>query len=183
MLKYISLLFITGCSLQNIQVNHTEYNETSPAIAVLSDSGNGYCGGTWIDENKILTALHCVEDTPNEVYATNYFIKTRGSVIVMDHLLDLAIVKTDFKNKYWAATGHPSVGESLTVIMPPGKKVNVKVVKEDKLWGGVQVDWLAPNGASGSPAYNDKGEVVCIITKRIPEVGGFCNTFQNFKIN
>jgi S1-C subfamily serine protease len=180
MLKYLSLLLISGCSIQNAQVVN-KYEATDPSVAVVSDSGNGFCGGVWVDKNLIFTANHCVSDI---THVSNGRFKIKGKVIETDEFTDLAVIKTEVDNNYWAKIGEPKLNEKLTVIMPPGKKITVNVVKIDNLWNGVQVDWLAPNGASGSPAYNDKGEVVCIITKRIPNVGGFCNTitkFQNIK--
>jgi hypothetical protein len=177
---FLTLLFVS-CSL-SIHTNNIGYNVHEPSIAVASVSKNGYCGGVWIAEDKVMTAEHCIDNAKmqNNIYITNGDVKDTTSVIARDPFLDLAILQTTIKTKRWASMSDPVLNEELTVVMPPGVSVKTKVVKIDDMWGQAQLDWIAPNGASGSPAYNSKGELVCIMTKRIPEIGSYCNLVNKF---
>lgn len=168
--------------LQGCTIAGARYTPLDPSVSVRSDSGNGFCGGVWVAPDKIVTASHCVG---GGMYATNGVSHTYGRELWRDEFSDLVVYETKTKNQFWAPIGTAGVGDKITITMPPGDHISSHVVSFDLRWGGAMLQWAAPFGASGSPVYNSKGELFCIVTQRVisgyKSGGTFCSLLSEVK--
>ena len=177
----MSVFAVSGCATFSFGVPN--YSSVDPSTAVRSDSGNGFCGGLWVAPNKILTASHCVG---GPMYATNGVSHTYGRELWRDEFSDLVIYEAANQNQFWAPIGNATVGETVMIVMPPGDNIQSKVLSFDLRWGGAILKWSAPFGASGSPVYNSKGELFCIVTQRVIRGyngGTFCSLVDKVEIS
>jgi hypothetical protein len=96
-----------------------------------------------------------------------------------DMFLDLAEYATDKASSHYAKVGDvPSVDNKLTIVMADGGRIVTWVVGIDLTWKTAQLKWIAPRGASGSPAFHEDGTLACIITKQLPNRGSLCDLYQ-----
>lgn len=173
----ILLLTLFACTPQTPpSVPNTE-PPSFPSVAVRASNGQGFCGGVWIANDRILTAAHCANDHMLAVYEKQQIL---GREVWRDDMfLDIAEYATDKTSSHYAKIGDvPSVDNKLTIVMADGGRIVTWVVGIDLTWKTAQLKWIAPRGASGSPAFHEDGSLACIITKQLPNKGSLCDLYQ-----
>ena len=165
--------------------------DRSPDFDAMVDSNvilYSGCSGTYIGDNLILTAAHCVKNgrVPIRQIRTGSHWKqtTRvtGEVEWSDDSLDLALVRVEDGSIFTAARvcyRRPELGEVIYHMGNPAGQEDTLlkglVSKEVRKWaiGGVERDYFQTNaglvgGSSGGALYDSTGCLVGVVSAGIP---------------
>lgn len=183
-----ALIFMSGVATANLILSPVVSITERPAdITVTLEPGfeTGFCTGTYISPNIIMTAGHCLTDDTDEVAVTIDGKIHVGEVLVDDDLNDFALLKTtdsidSFLSLACGVT--PKLGDKVTMSGYPldlgrvsveGRVSGLMVADPDamSLWpnGNIIVDMVGAPGMSGSAISNEEGKVIALF------VGGYGN--------
>lgn len=155
--------------------------QTSQVTALLYKGGNPYCHATLVSPQLLLTALHCV---PNPM-AVEWRLRDSsgvGRVVLSRPETDLALVHMGegVNFPWWASysKAKPQATEAIWVhmmlpdrssVLVEGRYVGPMDLREGDLsseTGSVHMlDILGGPGTSGAGVFNEKGELIAVVTK------------------
>jgi hypothetical protein len=133
------------------------------AVAVLELTDGGTCSGTMIAPSVLLTASHCLEGT--DLLTVN---TTPVNVLKVEHDgADHARVTVDHAFPHWAPMGSEPAQRDRVFMYgnPAGRR---DLYREGVIAGSdgktIYVDIEVGHGDSGAGVFNERGEVVGVIT-------------------
>ena len=146
-------------------------------LEVRHKDGRGSCGSGFIVSNRghILTNEHIVGINPRAIYVRTYDgTQYRGNKIKTDPELDLALIRVVSAPKHFSAarignSNSVNRGDPITVIGNPlCARFEHSVMKgivsgKNRLDGLLQLSVPTYQGASGSPVFNNTGQVIAVI--------------------
>lgn len=159
------LILVGGC-------NSAARLECIRAVSLVLMFDNGVCSGTAVARDVILSAEHCFSDKST--------LKTiNGRAVKVLHIMrepktaefpdgcDHVLVRVSIQFETWAKIGDaPKQAERVRWIGNPRGLPNMYregyVVRSDE--NGVLIDAPVYNGDSGSGLFNDKGELVAVLS-------------------
>lgn len=155
---WLSLLLLAGCQT----INHEQSAKAS--VVVLGLTGEGSCSGTMVGPRTLLSAAHCFEGsallTVNMVPVNVVEYRHDG----LDHAL--VTLDTDFPAHTPLNTGGMVQGASVFMYGNPNN-IN-DLLRRGYVVGGdaerTLLDMNVSHGDSGAGVFNDKGELVGVIT-------------------
>ena len=169
-MKYAALLliFLAGCS----DAPARDISVIQGTAVRLEFEKNGVCSGTAVGRDLVLTAEHCFEGerlvriNGKEAYALRMVKDGK------DHVL----VKVSMTFKSWAPMGKaPKQGDKVRWIGNPAGEPNVYregyVSRVEK--NSVLVDAQVWKGDSGAGLFNDKGEVIGVVSAMVGASSSF----------
>ncbi|MDA9877065.1 serine protease [Candidatus Pelagibacter sp.] len=162
--------FTSRCKSNDRNTAGTKSGKSKLPGKNVKQSGTAF----FVSEGYLITNRHVVKEckyTPNIYYNDSVF---SAEIISMDKVLDLALLKTNTKNKYLnfsnndpeklqkvIAAGYP-FGRSLSDDL----KLSMGVISSVKGFGDntneLQIDAAINSGNSGGPIINYKGELVAV---------------------
>lgn len=191
MKKFLVLLcFLLGCVQPAAHPSIPAMESRTVVLVEFDDDHNEhvFCTGTWVSDDQILTAAHCVRDTmlmvlggeDQHVDSVQYRMKADkgvrvGDVQKYDPAHDLALVQAREKSGHAIAHlgGAPNVGDDVfSVGAPlgmdysyiPGVVSSMDRQDSDGL-KMIQVSMALAPGDSGAAIFNSNGELVGVVSK------------------
>jgi S1-C subfamily serine protease len=148
------------------------YAQRARAIALVelsnTDGDGGHCTGIVINaaDGYVLTAGHCIEETAGFSYAVD---RRDASVVRVNHVLDLAVLKTRLRKEATTlplAPAVPAVGSSVAVLGYPFNArtltMQAGIVANPDVEGFAWMNADLLPGDSGGAIVNDAGELVAV---------------------
>lgn len=182
-LSFLPLLLLAcSCVSAPPPVAQGFYPDLDDVVALVDEEGEAYCSGV-TTRYGVLTAYHCVEEATEDVLVglrsdynelTNAWeVGYPAAVLRVSEEDDLALL--DFRPLWFAevARMQPPIGEPVTAVGHPGglgysahRGIVASGVRYDsdrpQRW--FQTDCGILPGMSGGPVFNDRGEVVGIVS-------------------
>lgn len=176
----ISALYLVSCTPQNkldipkisdkvveLHVLHTPVITLEGDVKSPSSIGTGFFIS---NDGLILTAAHCVRDSIQIVVITSDKKEYVASIVLISGTDDVATIKISKDNTpYFTLAKTLEVGEEINIIGSPLAITSVYmkgyVAKLDGSENLLNIGVLP--GYSGSPVFNNKGELVGVISKLI----------------
>jgi hypothetical protein len=128
-----------------------------------------FCGGVILDTGIILTANHCVEDKEIIKFITKDDKIHIGHIICRDIIKDIAIISSNERSDV-INIGTPIIGTKVIIVHHVGGCWRVEravIMNIDNSAWNAKIDWCPPRGASGSPVYDESGNLLGILTAYI----------------
>jgi len=143
-------------------------------LRVTTSSGVGTGFVVW-QADRVLTALHVVEDDPGHVVLlTQDGVQYRATVLAADARRDLALLSVKgLEGKPLPVSSGATVAEPVVVVgyqegLPGGPSVTRGIVSATRFGPSgvavVQTDAAVNPGASGGPVLSERGEVLGLVT-------------------
>ena len=162
------MLFVSSCSI-NLEAKKKEVVR----IEVIGFGGSGHGSGFYISSDGLIATNYHVVKGGFIIQVVDYTGKRIPALVIkVDKVNDLAILKINVKNHTFSSLDDSKVhlGEDVYVIGFPGRLemvVNKGIISDTRANGFLTNDLLIHDGAvnpgaSGSPLYNDKGNVIAI---------------------
>lgn len=180
---------------KNEFIKNTTYTSTksheidikSKTVALVDDVGHVYCAGVWVGENIFITAYHCIEDylqfkksikNIKIIYLNSYSREyKKATLLKINKENDLAMFHSKDNNHSTATINlHSNIGESVHT-MGHGNSIpwtyhRAKIaayrfgVLNNERTTYIQLASKVSKGDSGSGIFNNKGELLGIISFR-----------------
>lgn len=156
------VLGMAGCvSMLPKPLPESAYYDLSVLVEFM---GDGHCTGTKAGPHLVLIASHCVRHYPGAV-----LIDGEPANIVSTHLGegDQAAIEVDITFDRWAEIGPtPQVGDELFFVGNPGE--GRRLLRRGYV-SGFQLGWIVVDinvgkGDSGSAVFNDRGQIVGVVS-------------------
>lgn len=168
----LTLVLTTGCS----DAPARDIGVVQGTALRLEFDKNGVCSGTAVGKDLILTAEHCFEG--ERLVRING--RPANSLRMVKDGKDHVLVKVTVTFKTWARMGAaPKQGDRVRWIGNPAGEANVYregyVARAEK--AGVLVDAQVWKGDSGSGLFNDRGEVVGVVSAMVGASPSFMLAF------
>ena len=148
--------------------NVTASAEASADLAghtVAVRATDGWCSGAFVGPGLVLTAEHCAGPETRVCDSRNRCaVAHRVQVAERD---DLAWYSTDLAGPSARLASSTRWGETLTVVHHVGSPWSAQrgqVIALHGGWDALELDFRAPRGMSGSPAFRADGSIACIVT-------------------
>ena len=170
------LLTLAGCAGNPIADAHR--------AAVFLAMDKGTCSGTVVGPHTVLTAEHCLTGT-HHLAINGQPVEVEG---VMLDRHDHALVRITARFDAWASLGKPEAqGEPVFVLGNPGDLRDVYrhgFVSGKAKQGAVTLyDLNGYFGDSGSGIFNDRGELIGVVSVMVQQVdGGYMKLMGSFPI-
>ena len=163
-------------------------------VALIDEDQDAYCSGTWISDEMILTAAHCVSvrvppmfkgliEEPDPIgdpvdYATREEPRQahKGFVARVDKEHDIALVRALAPQAHAVAKvakGSPAISEPVYCVGHEYglewsfQKGYVQAYRTDEGVREMQMAIAAGGGDSGAAVFNENGEIVGVVQKMI----------------
>lgn len=145
--------------------------KTSRKLLMKSKTGKAICSGSFISPNgHIITARHCVQDTTEIEVLTNDGQVYSADVTAISKNQDLAIIQIGHLNTpYFKLAESVEKGDTVFILGSPlGLTSLITSGIVAKLAGDITfLDCTAIPGNSGGPVFNDKGELVGVVSAMV----------------
>jgi hypothetical protein len=143
------------------------------ALRELTVIVDGVCAGVIVSTHSVLTAGHCIVEGDAHNVTTQARERFPAYLLAswdVPDLAELSVPRADWQRV--AAVRAPAPGASLIVVhhVAPGgwAWLRTEVVRVSSIWHEATLDFAAPGGTSGSPAFafDTNGALACVVTAR-----------------
>lgn len=156
-MRFVLLLLLAACAA------HSPEDRAKLTVARLEFSPSGTCSGVFIGPELLLTASHCLE--MGQLSRING-LPTRARAIRHDGQ-DHAVVVVDYPNRHWT-TVNPDFRQGQRVFMYGNPAGRTDILRRGYIAGRdadfIYLDMQIGGGDSGAAVFNDRGEVVGLVT-------------------
>lgn len=153
----LAVLALGGCAVN-------QEARVKPFTAVIETTFGGYCSATYIGPQMLLTASHCiaVDSGPIKINGKD------GEIITARHDgQDLAVLVVSIKSPVWAKVGSPA-GQGDRVFFYGHASGFDALLRRGYVIGThdqrTLVDMTVGKGDSGAGVFNERGEVVGVVS-------------------